>query len=168
MPTPTALPASFSPGDVLTAANMNLLRGGFRILQVVFGDTATPVSNSTNVLADTGLTATITPQSNTNKILVLVSQNGLEKSAGNSLSRIDIKLFRGVTEIAQIAGSVLFTNSLLNIVGGSVSTMFLDSPATTSATTYKTQFLNNANAASVTVQSGGGNRSTITLLEVSA
>jgi hypothetical protein len=42
----------------------------------------------------------------------------------------------------------------------------MDSPATTSATTYKTQFRNVAAAASVFVQGGGP--STILLIEVSA
>jgi hypothetical protein len=35
MATPTALPTAFVAADVLTAANMNLLRGAFRVLQVV-------------------------------------------------------------------------------------------------------------------------------------
>ena len=35
MATPTTLPASFTAGQVLTAAQMNDLRGAFRVLQVV-------------------------------------------------------------------------------------------------------------------------------------
>jgi len=56
MATPTSLPASFTSGQVLTAAQMNNLRGGFRVLQVeqaslqvYFG------SNSTAVVDATGL-----------------------------------------------------------------------------------------------------------------
>jgi hypothetical protein len=47
MPTPTSLPAAFTVGQVLTAAQMNGLLGGFRILQVVASTTTTNVSNST-------------------------------------------------------------------------------------------------------------------------
>ena len=74
MATPTNLPAAVATGDVGTAAQFNNLRGAFRILQVVQATYGTNVINSTNVYADTGLTATITPQSSTSKILVVVHQ----------------------------------------------------------------------------------------------
>ena len=35
MPTPTALPSTFTANTVLPAASLNLLRGGFRVLQVI-------------------------------------------------------------------------------------------------------------------------------------
>ena len=35
--------------------------GGGKVLQVVFGSTSTETRNSTNTLADTGLSASITP-----------------------------------------------------------------------------------------------------------
>ncbi len=87
MATPTTLPAAFVSGAVLTADQMNNLRGAFRVLQVVSATTATAVTNNTNVQADTGLTATITPQSTSSKILVMVSQAGCEKTAGNAKHR---------------------------------------------------------------------------------
>ena len=167
MPTPTNLPSSFVAGDILTAANMNLLRGGFRVLQVVAASTNTAASNSTTTLADTGLTATITPQFNTSKILVLVAQNGGDKSVGNAANAITMALFRGATNIQLLANGAGYTNSLLNVRLSTVSCCVLDSPATTSATTYKTMFNNGLNAASVSFQIGGEN-STIVLLEISA
>jgi hypothetical protein len=51
---------------------------------------------------------------------------------------------------------------------GSFSNAYLDSPATTSATTYKTQFSNFSNSAEVGVQIGAVAQSTITLIEISA
>ena len=55
---------------------------------------------------------------------------------------------------------------------GSVSASYLDEPATTSATTYKTQFASGLNNATATVQSfgstAGSSKSTITLLEIGA
>jgi hypothetical protein len=168
MATPTTLPASFTAGQVLTAAQMNNLRGAFRVLQVVYGSTATAVSNSTSTYVDTGLTATITPQSNTSKILIMVSQNGVRKSNADGNARMDIQLLRGSTGIIKFAGNVLMTASAVNLWVPSASTFYLDSPATTSATTYKTQFMNPHGSGDVSVQHESASTSTIVLLEISA
>ena len=168
MATPTTLPATFVDGDVLTAAQMNDLRGAFRVLQIVYGTTSTVVSSSSNTYVDTGLTATITPSSATSKVLVIVSQNGCQKSDVSAISRLNIRLFRGATNILQVVEDVLFTGTALQLVAPSAMATYLDSPATTSATTYKTQFMNGGNAASVQVQFNNTNASTITLMEISA
>jgi hypothetical protein len=167
MATPTNLPAAQTTGAVLTAAYMNDLRGAFRVLQVVQGTTSTSVSNSTSTFADTGLTATITPQSATNKILVIVAQQGGTKSAANDQNRIALRLMRGATAISSIAGSAGYTNTALQLRIATCTGVYLDSPSTTSATTYKTQFNNVANDASVSFQIDSEN-STITLIEISA
>lgn len=167
MPTPTNLPSSFTAGDILTAANMNLLRGGFRVLQVVFGSTSTPISSSVGTLADTGLSATITPQANTNKVLILVCQNGGDKSNQNVANALRVHLLRGASVISQITNSAGYTGTALNLRTATIAAAYLDSPATTSATTYKTQFANNAAVASVSLQVNS-EMSTIVLLEISA
>jgi hypothetical protein len=165
MATPTALPAAFTVGEVLTSANMNLLRGAFRVLQVVQGTTATQVSNSTSTYADTGLTATITPTSTSSKIFVITAQD-IGKDNGNTENRIQMRLLRGASEITQSGDLLAYTGSaIFNIISHSFA--FLDSPATVSATTYKTQIKNLQNVASVKAQYGSGT-STITLMEISA
>lgn len=166
MATPTTLPASAVAGEVLTASYVNNLRGAFRVLQVVQGTTSTSVSNSTNVLADTTLTATITPTAASNKVLVFVSQNNCAKTTGNIDNSVFLQLLRASTSIHEFANFGLFTGSSLDN-RGSFSTVYLDSPATTSAVTYKTQFRNAVNAASVSVQTSAGS-STIVLMEISA
>ena len=166
MATPTTLPASFT-SEILTSSAMNNLRGAFRILQVVQGSTSTPTSSSTTTYVDTTLTATITPQSSSSKILVLVNQVGGDKSGANANNAINLRLVRGATQIALIAHSAGYTGTALNLRIAAMSTCFLDIPATTSATTYKTQFFSNSNAASASVQIGG-DLSTMILLEVSA
>ena len=174
MATPTALPSTFVANTVLPASDLNLLRGAFRVLQVVQGVTSTVADNSTDTYADTGLTATITPQYNTSKILVLVSQAGCSKSAGSAFSALALQLLRGATSIQSFAQFAAYTGGAdaryLNV--GNQNTVFLDSPATTSATTYKTQFKNiGISAAKVTVQDNIGgvtNNSSITLVEISA
>lgn len=174
MATPTNLPATFVSGAILTAAQQNDLRGAFRVLQVVQGNTSTVATNSTATLADTGLTATITPQSTTNKILVLVSQAGCSKNGASAFNALALSLLRGGSEIQTFSQFAGYTGGAdaryLNI--GNQNTVFLDSPASISAQTYKTQFKNiGIGAALVTVQDNIGgaiNNSTITLIEISA
>ena len=166
MATPTTLPATFVAGDILTAAQMNNLRGAFRVLQVVQGSTTTIVSNSTSTYADTTLSATITPSSATSQILCFVSHPACYKSNGNADNRLALRLVRGSTTIYQIAVELGLTNSLLNSLF-SCSAAYLDSPATTSATTYKTTFMNQANVSQVIVNTGNV-ASTLILAEISA
>lgn len=167
MATPTNLPASFSVGQVLTASTMNNLRGAFRILQVVNATYSTQVGSSSSTPADTGLTATITPQATSSLVLVLVSQNGCYKNNVNAENRLALRLVRGSTTISNFSGGLfLYTGTAINN-GGAISVCYLDSPATTSATTYKTQFWNPNNTNGVNVQADSA-MSTITLMEISA
>ena len=139
------------------------------VLQVVNSTTSTQVSNATNTYVDTGLTATITPKFATSKILVLVSQNGVQKNSANANNMVDIIIARNGTGIlpANMAGTLAETGTTLqNSVTASCS--YLDSPATISATTYKTQFASRNNTASVFVQWANVSTSFITLLEIAA
>ena len=134
------------------------------VLQVVQGSYATQTTNSTSTYADTGLTATITPKFNTSKILVLISHPENVKTAGNAGNAHNLQLLRGATVVS------IFNLDLgyVGVAGAgyySASFNYLDSPATTSATIYKTQFKNNANASLIGVQYGG-TPSTITLMEI--
>ena len=139
---------------------------GGKVLQVVSATYETQTSNSTSTAADTGLTATITPTLNTSNILVIVSQNGVSKAAGNTESAINLRLLRGASVISYAYG-INYTGVSAVFNGSSVTINYLDAPATTSATTYKTTFANDANAASVSVQRSGS-MSIITLLEIGA
>ena len=150
-----------------TAPEWKTLAAGGKVLQVIMGSTATTASNSTTSAADTGLTATITPSSASSKVLVLVAHQGCYKSAANSQNALNLKLLRGATTIQQIATN-LFYNTTVGELSGSVSAAYLDTPATTSATTYKTQFYNYVAAASVSVQIQNVDLSTIILLEIGA
>jgi hypothetical protein len=140
--------------------------GGGKVLQVVQATTATQVINSTTTFADTGLTASITPSSATSKVLVMVSQMGCRRTAGGSTIELILNLFRGATDIALIAGGDLYTATTLQQTGA-LTYAYLDSPATTSSTTYKTQFKNADNVASVRVQTNS-DLSTIILMEIGA
>jgi hypothetical protein len=166
MATPTTLPAAFSTAQVLTAAQQNDLRGAFRVLQVVQAVySAVIVSNSTTTMADTNLTATITPQSNTSKILVVVHQT-FSKTDGDVLNAVGARIVRGSTGIHTFAVATGYTGTAISNIM-TISAMYLDSPATTSATTYKTQFANFTGAAAVGANTNN-TPATITLFEISA
>ena len=147
--------------------------GGGKVLQVVYASTNNGVTTSSASLVDTQLTATITPTLNTSKILVIYNQNGCTKSNGNAQTRMTIALLRGATVLQYNTDITAWTNAAeYNNVGTGASATFLDSPATTSATTYKTQFLSEGGLASVVVQDSYASTyksaSTITLMEIGA
>jgi len=140
---------------------------GGKILQVVSASYSTTTTSSSTSYADTGLTVNITPTAATSTILVLVSQNGLFKNTGNAGNAIALRLLRDATTIATFANLAGWTDSNLRNTLGGASLNYLDSPATTSAITYKTQFANDVAAADVRVQYNDV-MSTITVMEVSA
>jgi len=181
MATPTTLPASFTAGQVLTAAQMNDLRGAFRVLQVVStAKTDTFTTTSTSFTDVTGLSVAITPTSATSKIFISVMLTGQGVTGTNGLQG---RLMRDSTAIA--IGDAAGTRtrvSVGNLDAGSLSSdvssiMFLDSPATTSSTTYKIQVLSNQSPNTVAVNRSVTDTdnvqvargiSTITVMEISA
>ena len=161
MATPTNLPAAFVAGAILTAQQQNDLRGAFRVLQVINGTTTTATSATIIGFVDSTLTATITPQSNTSKILVIINQSLFVNTASNECV---YRLVRNGTTVQTQVSPVYSTGG--GILGG-VSFAVLDAPATTSALVYKTQIAIQAGAGSVTAQQNN-NPGNITLMEISA
>jgi len=156
-----------STGNVLTVSGgiptWAAPAGGGKVLQVIQGTTSTTATNTTSTAADTNLTATITPTLNTSKILVIVNQTGASKTNDTS---IGMNLKRGATTIMQNF-YMGYTGTALRLDFGDMNMVYLDSPATTSATTYKTQFYSQVNVATVSVQQNNGT-SSITLMEIGA
>ena len=133
-----------------------------KVLQVVAVDYGTQVASTANSYSDTGLTATITPSSSSNKILVHVLQS-VGKTASNTWT--DIKLQRGSTDISIVKSICYNAVAQANYVGTGGGFIILDNPSTTSATTYKTVFRNVAAAGSIYTQVDAG-KSTMTLMEI--
>jgi hypothetical protein len=139
------------------------------ILQVVNAAYSTQTSTSSNVFADTGITATITPKFTTSKILVMVAITGVAKTTNNTYGYF--QLLRSATVLAQIERVAAYNNSSSDLGIGTCGIDYLDSPATTSATTYKVQFSSRNNNAAVFICStdgGASSTSTITLMEIAA
>ena len=140
------------------------------MLQVVQGTTSTEKSTSTSSWADTNLTATITPSAATSKVLVLVSQGYGCYNNGNGEVGGGLRIDRGGSVIHTTARALLIFASasganLYNLA--QVNLMYLDSPNTTSATTYKTQ-QNTVVGSNTYTQYGNFQTSTINLIEIGA
>jgi len=134
------------------------------VLQVVNATDSTSTSNSTSTYADTSLTATITPTSASSTILVIITQAWRKGSSDTSAM---LKLLRGATDLGVFlvrAGNVGSTYATIDQTGVASYTV-VDSPATTSATTYKTQFASQNNAAAVIINFDN-DRSSMTLMEI--
>jgi hypothetical protein len=164
MATPTNLPSTFSVGQVLTAANMNNLRGAFRILQVVSASTTTQFTSASSTYATTGLTASITPQATSSKILILAHIGGVNKQGSNT--GVNLSLFRNGSSLSFFGARVGFDNTA-NECNADASCLFFDSPNTTSSTTYAIFGASSANTTFALTQHQNAN-STIVLCEVSA
>ena len=130
----TTLPAAFVANTVLTATQMNDLRGAFRVLQVVQGTISLQTSTTSSSFVTTGLTASITPSSSSSKILVLC---GL--CIGSSASADSyFTIYRGAsTNLGTASG---FVNWFSANGQGGAGVNYLDSPATTSSTAYTVYF----------------------------
>jgi hypothetical protein len=166
----------------LTFNNATTQNSGGKVIQVVSasvtGTYGTPYfSTTTNGLVNTGLSATITPLFNTSKVLVLVNAcirivgTTVDGGTGFGIARGATNIWAG-SSIHMYAGSGAST-ALVSIQ----NVQYLDSPATTSATTYNFQVNRYTNNGGSTVylnynyNAGGSIQSDISniiLMEVAA
>jgi hypothetical protein len=133
------------------------------VLQVVNAKYSTPVASNTNVFADTGLTATITPTAMTSKILVMVHQAGCGKDSSNTY--VGLQLLRDASSLTLFENQSCWTNNNDTLFAGSAGTVYLDSPLATTPIVYKTQMKSAANSAWAYVQVNSS-ESTIALMEI--
>jgi hypothetical protein len=133
------------------------------VLQIVNSSTTTQTTTTSTSLISTPLTATITPTSATSKILVNYVVNGAFVNGG--ANNMETALYKNGSSINNKVGEI-FTNTSGGAVIACVGNTYLDSPATTSATTY-TIYFKSAGGGSVAVQQDS-ELSTITLMEISA
>ena len=106
--------------------------GGGGIIQIVQNTHNTESSTSSSSYVASGLTLNITPKFSTSKVLVCFN---LPLQSGGHNLRAAVGLHRGGSQIYLAQREALFNNSSSNN-SETVSGMFLDSPATTSAVTY--------------------------------
>ncbi len=147
-----------------------------RIGQVVSTNKTDVFTTTSTTFVDvTGVSVTITPTLATSQVLVMV-ETVVGNSAGGGGSYARLNLLRGSTNIAQSTGGgagnqTLGVNTASNNAGAPSSIIFLDSPATTSATTYKIQAAIIAGGGTISIgrDSASANypsHTTITVMEV--
>ena len=127
------------------------------VLQVVEGSYSSQTDVSSTSYADTGLSVAITPSSSSSKIFAMINVHTYLNGSGF----IGLNICRGSTQIVEANKASGYDDNTSEMV---VLTK-LDSPSTTSATTYKAQMktVNFTGTARINQQTGG---SRITLMEI--
>tara|TARA_B100002019_G_scaffold51231_1_gene43597 strand:- start:67 stop:549 length:483 start_codon:yes stop_codon:yes gene_type:complete len=105
------------------------------VVQMVQGEVTSFLQTSSSSYVDTGLSATITPTSSSNKILVNIAL-GVYGGATDTL-RVNAQVLRGSTQVWYNRDLYFRSGSAFKAVQNAIQ--FIDSPATTSSTTYKLQ-----------------------------
>ena len=139
--------------------------GGGKLLQLVSSTFASETDTSSTAYSSPGLAASITPTSATSKVYVQISVPFF-KNASNASNGVKYRILRGATEIAAWPESDLATGTAITN-SGTFGLLYLDSPATTSSTTYTLQYAN-VNASAFVRICSGGSLATIQLLEIGA
>ena len=162
----TTLPAAFVANTVLTADQLNNLRGAFRTLQVVAVSSTTAVATTSTSYVTSGLSTSITPSSSSSKVLI---QMTFPYDVSTSSIVTFTTLFRGTVAGTNLGSADGFGETLIVGVGqsrGVMTASFLDSPATTSATTYTVGI--KVNGVTTFTAMIGGTTGTLVLQEISA
>ena len=138
------------------------------VLQVVSVAYSTQTSSTSGSYVATGLTLSITPTSSSSKILVFVS--GGDTATTSAASGVQQMLRRGSTDLANFAtqGPVYIGVNGNFYIGTGPSINYLDSPATTSSTTYATFMKPQGGAGPTVTVQRDGTTSSMTLMEIAA
>lgn len=133
-----------------------------QVVNSVFNSSFTTSSGS---WVDTGFSATITPTSATSKILILFNAGGLSRGAvASECPRLQI--VNGSGTYVYGGGNIYYTTDSMSYSDWYFFTQWVDSPATTSAYTYKIQMQTRLNTSCTMNNSSGGQQASIQLLEI--
>jgi hypothetical protein len=159
-------PSAINLSNATSLAKAALPTGS--VLQVVNATYTTQTTNNTGSFVSSGLSASITPSSSSNKILIFAS--GGDVSTTSNSTGVAHALYRGTsTQLNQYSnqGPVYIGTGGNFYIGTGPSTSYLDSPSTTSSVTYYVYFKPQSAGATATVQRDG-TYSSLTLMEISA
>jgi hypothetical protein len=137
------------------------------VLQVVTNDTVASFSTASTSFVTTGITGSITPSSASSKILVFVNLGSVYNASTSGQPRWT--LYRGATNLGGTAGGTTDNfGEIFNSAGGIVASAYfsyLDSPSTTSSTTYTVYMRTNTGTAYTGFDSS---RVSVTMMEIAA
>ena len=134
---------------------------GGKVLQVVYANHNTTLSTTSTSLQTTGVAAAITPSSTSNKVLITVS---IPLRLNGDLA-IDVDLFKGSSSIFLVGNDAGDNGTSAHENLGQYAFTYLDSPSTTSATTY-TVYVRSTGGSANLVAMGNNQYGTITLQEI--
>jgi hypothetical protein len=142
------------------------------VLQILQNTTTANIITSSTSFVSTGFSQSITPISASNKVLININGGGAYMLT-SAQTTMRVTIYKGGTDLA--AGYGVANNGMMRFstVGGTwmlcpYSMMWLDSPATTSSTTYTVYFRNSDTANSVQFSEGDRGVVTLTLMEIAA
>lgn len=143
-----------------TAATDAAAYGQLQSLQTAVQSTSTTQFTTTNnTFTTTNLTGTITPSSASSRIRITITNT---LAVGTTLKTIFGTIARATTNLGGTSGMTEFSSAAANQFSP-VSISYIDSPATTSATTYNFQIRNTDGTTSV--YAGDNNLTQIMILE---
>ena len=142
------------------------------VIQVVSTTYGTQDTVASTSYTDTGLLLAITPTSATSKILIIISaalrtSRGTNDftAAGGRITRAGTTIFTSDRMLAITAATGAGSDIAVH---GQCSLVYLDSPSTTSSTTYRLQIKNSTTANSASAFLNESATSSITLMEIAA
>lgn len=112
------------------------------VLQVVSATSQSAQATTTSTsYVTTGFSASITPSSSSNKVLVLLSALGRNGSGGGQAF---YTMYRGATDLASVRSFKQLYNPSAGVLDGAIDMSILDSPSSTSSVTYTVYFKGSA------------------------
>jgi len=133
---------------------------GGKVLQVITAtdNTQRGTTSTSFVTGSNTLSVSITPSSTSNKILIIVTSN-----VYNDGSNSNFTIYRGATNLGDATTGIQYCG--VGTAANAISMHYLDSPSTTSATTYQVYFRRTGGSGTVYIQ-GENSRGSITCLEI--
>ena len=141
--------------DIDTAAAIATSKlGAGAVLQVVTAtDSTQRTTTSTSfVTGSNTLSVSITPSSTSNKILILMTSGGGNNGTGTA----SYSVYRGATNLGDGSNGFLSIQSNGGQIQSQVAVNYLDSPNTTSSTTYQVYFRASSNTAYLNLNNNPG------------
>lgn len=153
----TGLAAATAAGDAVRFEQLI-------VIQVVQGTKTTAFTTTSSTFQATGLSASITPTSASNRVKITVS--GQVGCANPSLSNVFVTIKRGSTDLGNsTSGFTAFQSASTSNTHVPLGIVYIDSPATTSATTYEVYIRSADNTTTASLNNAAA-RAVITLEEI--
>ena len=160
----SALDATILTGNLpaISGASLTGVSAG-KVLQVVSAEDSSERSTSSSSFSDI-VSASITPASTSNKILVFYGVAGIRRDSGSGYMSARVTDAGSFTQY--VGHAMLYNGSSGAVRIGSANGSFLHTSNTTSAKTYTVQFNSSSGSGTVVVGDNGNSKSTITLMEI--